>query len=115
MKLYALLLADVHGNVDKLSIVAVALDRGLLVRWEVSQRAENPYMEPAHEDAFGRSHEYQLTYKEGPLKWYNPPVAGIPSMGQIREIPHTYTDPERLRQRILDGGYYLVTEEMVRA
>lgn len=84
---YVLAVANVHGNVDNLTAVAVSLSREKLDQWEKSQRAPEPYQSEPHADVFCKVHPYQLVYKDGPLKWFNPPCDGIPSMGAIFKIP----------------------------
>jgi hypothetical protein len=70
---YLLGLANVHGNVDHIVVVACSFSRERLMAWEMAQRAPKVYETEPHADGFGQVHAYHLTYKDGPLKWFNPP------------------------------------------
>ena len=75
--LYCLALADVHGKVEVLRLLAFSTSKERLEAWEQSQRAPEPYDSHAHADHWGRIHPYRLVYKDGPLKWFNPASEGF--------------------------------------
>jgi hypothetical protein len=109
---YGLALADVHTNVDCLSLVAVSCSKEILEKWEVSQRAPEEYTTEPHMDAFGQSHPYQLAYKDGPLKWYNPPTPGLSSFGGIVHIPvPDGVTEDDLRMKCVEKGCLFISEK----
>lgn len=86
---YVLYLANVHGNVDSLTPVAIAENKQSLERWEKEQRADQPYNSSAHQDNFGQNHNYNLVYKVGsPIQWFNPPdgFGGIQEYHQCENL-----------------------------
>jgi hypothetical protein len=73
-KLYILELAEMHGGVDKASVVAIFTEYQKLKDYYNSQLAEKPYKDKGinMNDNSG-NYVYQKVFKKGsPLEWYNP-------------------------------------------
>lgn len=111
---YILALSNVHGNIDNLSAIAVSLSQEALVKWEQEQRAPAPYRAEEHPDSWGRTHAYQLVYKDGPLKWFNPGSDPARSFGGILAVESEQTDDQLEEVSVRNGLLWVTMEPIAR-
>jgi hypothetical protein len=73
LRLFSLALADMRGNVDNATLLALFDSADSAETYERSFRVE-PYDDEPSEDFFGNVHGFRKVYAKGsPLEWFNPP------------------------------------------
>lgn len=76
--LYLLLLNPVRANMEQLDPVAWSTTREALIAFVQAETLAAPEtVTDGPADMYGNKHEYHLTFREGPLRWYNPPTAPL--------------------------------------